>query len=194
MISWTGSARRMEIGGKRLSGAPLCWTLACLMSAIGCFSRSPVFDSALSEEYRRKAETLVLEGARERWRFRRSARKNKRPDYRNGYYLHLGGWTTCSGWWRKKQTTHVYTWVTERSPMGTQVKPKHLTAGFDYRSGFFKGAGVSKGVAHQFESEAHDTITGFDDDSICQCVNAFGAAVVHGRLFLRTSEKLCPDL
>ena len=93
---------------------------------------------------------------------------------------------------RKTQTTHVNTWVTEGSPTGPQVKTKLLNVGFRYRTGFFNGAGVSKSARAEREVEAHDMIAGYDDDSVCQCVNAYASATVRARLFLRSYQEICP--
>ena len=193
MSHWIGSERWTRLWSTALRDGLLWSMLVCLASGVSCFSRSPKFDPADSAYYRKQAQASVLDRMSSQWGVRRPGRRSKRPDYSGGYYIHLGGTTTCSGWLRKKQTTHVNTWVTEGGPTGRQVKPKLLTTGFKYHTGFFAGAGVSTSARSQREVEAHDMIAGYDEDSVCQCVNAFASATVRGRLFLRTYQKICPE-
>jgi len=165
---------------------------ALALSGVGCFSRSPGVTPEDSAKYRSEAEHHVLANAASRWGFRRPRRREKRADYSDGFYIHVGGSTECGGFLRERQSTHVYAWVTEGSPTGDRVNVKILNTGFNYNQGFFEGTGVSRGASGKALVEAHDTISG-PRGEICQCVNVFASAKLKGRIFLRTGDKLCPS-
>jgi hypothetical protein len=159
----------------------------------GCFTRSPDISAEQGAESRKDAEMYMLEHAKARWGYRRPRKRDKRPDYRDGFYLHVAGDASCSGGLRKRQVTNVHAWVTEGSPTGPIIDSKLLNTGFEYKSGFFAGTGVSKGGKWITEIEAHDTIAGIGRDQICQCVNVYASAKLEGRIFLRSYDQFCPE-
>lgn len=166
--------------------------LLALLATSGCFSRTPEISAEDSVAHRDEAERYVLRHAASRWGYRQPRSRDKRIDYREGYYLHIGGSTECTGWLRKRQRTHVYAWVTEGSPTGKRVASRLLNAGFSYEQGFFAGTGVSSGASGETEVEAHDSIAGFSSD-ICQCVSVYASARLRGRMMLRANDKFCPS-
>lgn len=169
------------------------WLVAALLATLcGCFSRSPLVTPEESAKYRSQAELYMLDHAAARWGHRRPRRSDKRPDYRDGFYLHVAGGTSCSGFLRKQQSTHVYAWVTEGSPTGRIIDAKLINTGFDYKHGFFAGAGASQGGSRAAQVEVHDTIAGFGRD-FCQCLDIYASAKLQGRIFLRSYDEFCPE-
>jgi hypothetical protein len=166
--------------------------LALLLPVAGCYTRSPDVTAEESAAQRKAAELYMLNNAEDRWGFRRPRRRDKRPDYRDGFYIHVAGATSCGGFLRKEQTTHVYAWVTQHSPTGPAVDVKILNAGFRYKQGLFAGTERAQGGSRVKEVEAHDTISGLSSD-ICQCVEVFASAKLEGRVFLRTYDQFCPE-